>query len=112
MVKELEDAPRDEVVVVLDAQSGFAAGARPDSSFDVQVRGAGSILWAHARRGRNTSLLVTSAAAEAVAVRAYERDWPRAMEALAAAEQDGRRPRGRATSSWSHRRFARHSWRR
>jgi uncharacterized protein (DUF58 family) len=92
MVKELEDAPRDEVVVVLDAQAGFAAGARPDSSFDVQVRGAGSILWAHARRGRNTSLLVTSAAAEAVSVRAYERDWPRAMEALAAAEQNGRRP--------------------
>jgi uncharacterized protein (DUF58 family) len=92
MVKELEDAPRDEVVVVLDAQSGFAAGTRPDASFDVQVRAAGSILWAQARRGRSASLLVTSAAAETVAVRAYERDWPRAMEALAAAEQNGRRP--------------------
>jgi uncharacterized protein (DUF58 family) len=92
MVKELEDAPRDEVAVVLDAQAGFAAGARPGSSFDVQVRAAGSILWAHARRGRNGSLVVTSAAPESVAVRAYSRDWPRAMEALAAAAQDGRRP--------------------
>ena len=91
MVKELEDAPRDEVLVVLDAQSGFGAGTPPDSSFDAQVRIAGSILWTHARRGRSARLLVTSTA-DAVAVRAYERDWQRAMEALAAAEQDGRRP--------------------
>jgi uncharacterized protein (DUF58 family) len=92
MVKELEDAPRDEVVVVLDAQAGFGAGTRPDWSFDVQVRAAGSIVWAHARRGRNASLVVTSAAADSVSVRSYEQDWPRALESLAAAEQDGRRP--------------------
>jgi uncharacterized protein (DUF58 family) len=92
MVKELEDAPRDEVVVVLDAQAGFGAGTPPDSSFDAQVRIAGSILWTHARRGRNARLLVTSVGAEPLAVRAYERDWARAMETLAAAEQDGRRP--------------------
>jgi uncharacterized protein (DUF58 family) len=93
MVKELEDAPRDEVLVVLDAQAGFGAGVPPDSSFDTQVRIAGSILWTHARRGRHARLLVTSAgAADPVVVRAYERDWPRAMEALGAAEQDGRRP--------------------
>jgi uncharacterized protein (DUF58 family) len=93
MVKELEDTPRDEVVVVLDAQGGFDAGEPPDSSFDTQVRAAGSILWTHARRARNARLLVTSgAAAETVSVRSYERDWPRAMEALASAEQTGRRP--------------------
>jgi uncharacterized protein (DUF58 family) len=93
MVKELEDAPRDEIVVVLDAQGGFDAGERPDSSFDAQVRAAGSILWTHVRRGRNARLLITSASSpDTVVVRAYERDWPRAMEALAAAEQDGRRP--------------------
>ena len=93
MVKELEDAPRDEVAVVLDAQSGFGAGTPPDSSFDAQVRTAGSILWTHARRGRHSRLLVTSGAApETVSVRSYERDWPRALEALAAAEQTGRRP--------------------
>jgi uncharacterized protein (DUF58 family) len=92
MVKELEDAPRDEVVVVLDAQAGFGAGTPPGSSFDAQVRAAGSILWTHARRGRNTRLIATGASADAVTVRSYERDWPRVMEALAAAEQDGRRP--------------------
>src|SRR5262249_4273382 len=37
MVKELEDAPRDEVAVVLDACATAAAGA----SFAVQVRAAG-----------------------------------------------------------------------
>lgn len=93
MVKELEDAPRDEVVVVIDAQAGFGAGTPPDSSFDAQVRVAGSILWTHARRGRNARLLVTAGVVpEAVHLRSYERDWPRAMEALAAAEQDGQRP--------------------
>lgn len=93
MVKELEDAPRDEVAVVLDAQEGFSAGERPESSFDAQVRAAGSILWTHARRARNARLVVTSrTAAETVSVRSYERDWPRVMEALASAEQDGRRP--------------------
>ena len=93
MVKELEDAPRDEVVVLLDAQAGLGAGTPPDSSFDAQVRAAGSILWTHARRGRQSRLVATGGAAEEiVAIRSYERDWPRAMEALAAAEQDGRRP--------------------
>ena len=93
MVKELEDAPRDEVLVILDAQAGFEAGERPNSSFDTQVRAAGSILWTHARRARSSRLLITSGeAAEAVSVRSYERDWPRAMEALASAEHTGRRP--------------------
>jgi uncharacterized protein (DUF58 family) len=93
MVKELEDAPRDEVVVVIDAQEGFGAGERLDTSFDTQVRAAGSILWTHARRGRHARLLVTSgAASESVSIRSYEHDWPRALEALAAAEQTGQRP--------------------
>ena len=93
MVKELEDAPRDEVVIVIDAQAGFGAGTPPDSSFDAQVRAGGSILWTHARRGRNARLLVTGGpAAETVTIRSYERDWPRALEELAAAQQNGRRP--------------------
>ncbi|MDP9491318.1 MAG: DUF58 domain-containing protein [Actinomycetota bacterium] len=92
MVKELEDAPRDEVVVVLDAQSGRGAGDPPDSSFDAQVRAAGSLLWAHARRGRQARLVVTSGLeGEALSIRSYERDWPRALEILAAAEASGRR---------------------
>jgi uncharacterized protein (DUF58 family) len=93
MVKELEDAPRDEVVVVVDAQTGYSGGERLDTSFDTQVRAAGSILWTHARRGRNARLVVTSgASSDSVSVRSYERDWQRALEALAAAEQTGLRP--------------------
>ena len=37
MVKELEDAPRDEIAVLLDADASAASG----ESFDVQVRAAG-----------------------------------------------------------------------
>jgi uncharacterized protein (DUF58 family) len=93
MVKELEDAPRDEIVVVLDAEAGHGVGRPGDSSFDAQVRAAGSLMWSHARRGRNARLVVTSGAADdAVSVRSYERDWPRALEILATAEQNGRRP--------------------
>jgi uncharacterized protein (DUF58 family) len=93
MVKELEDAPRDEVVVVIDAEAGHGAGPPGDSSFDAQVRAGGSILWAHARRGRHVRLIVTCQTGnDAVSIRTYERDWPRALEILAAAEQDGRRP--------------------
>src|SRR5438552_618639 len=40
MVKELEDAPRDEVAVVLDADASAVAGER----FEVQVRAAGAHL--------------------------------------------------------------------
>lgn len=93
MVKELEDSPRDEIIVVIDAQSGHGAGTPPASSFDAQVRAAGSLLWAHARRGRHARLLVTCGLdGEQLSVRAYDQDWPRALEALAAAEQTGQRP--------------------
>ena len=93
MVKELEDAPRDEIAVVIDAQAGHGAGLPPDSSFDAQVRAAGSILWAHARRARHVRLVITSGSdADSVSIRSYDRDWPRALEVLASAEQTGRRP--------------------
>ena len=39
---------RDEVAVLLDAAAGRSWGTAPDSSFEAQVRAAGSILQAHA----------------------------------------------------------------
>ena len=57
MVKELEDAPRDEIAVILDAD----ASAVVEDSFDVQVRAAGSILRAHASHARRAVLTVNSA---------------------------------------------------
>jgi uncharacterized protein (DUF58 family) len=82
MVKELEDAPRDEVAVLLDGI---------DDGFDVAVRAAGSILLAHVRHGRRCALVVNSAAREVQPV-AGEHDWRRALELLACAEPDARTP--------------------
>jgi uncharacterized protein (DUF58 family) len=87
MVKELEDAPRDEIAIVLDAR----AGTRP-AVFDVQVRAAGSILFAHASRNRRAVLVVNGTRQEAVQTTASEGDRRRALEVLAAAEPDGSRP--------------------
>jgi uncharacterized protein (DUF58 family) len=92
MVKDLEDAPRDEVAVLLDAAAGAVAGEPPDSSFDMQVRAAGSILAAHARRGRRAVLEVSSLLRETQQVRAEDADWHRALELLAAAEPTGEAP--------------------
>jgi len=87
MVKELEDAPRDEVAVLLDGD--VTAGT--DAAFDVAVRAAGSVLQAHARRGRRCALVVNSAARDVQAVTS-ESDWRRALEVLAAAERDAHTP--------------------
>ena len=82
MVKDLEDSPRDELAVVLDAQ---AAGVTGDS-FDVQVRAAGSILQAYARRGRRALLVVNGAGVETHRVTSLGGDWQAAYDALAALE--------------------------
>jgi uncharacterized protein (DUF58 family) len=92
MVKELEDSPRDEVAVLLDADASAVAGDPPSSSFDVQVRAAGSILKANVRRGRRALLVVNAFAAESQRVHSIESDWRRALEVLAAAEPTGRLP--------------------
>ena len=92
MVKDLEDAPRDEVAVLLDASEGSVGGTPPDSSFDVQVRAAGSILRTHVRRGRRAVLVVNGAERAAQAVHGEDADWRRALELLAAVEPNGRTP--------------------
>ncbi|MDQ2983490.1 MAG: DUF58 domain-containing protein [Actinomycetota bacterium] len=85
MVKELEDAPRDEVAVVLDADARFVAG----ESFDAQVRAAGSVLDAHVARGRRCVLMVNGAEREVQRVHS-QGDRRRALDLLAAVEPDGR----------------------
>ncbi|HEX6787833.1 MAG TPA: DUF58 domain-containing protein, partial [Gaiellaceae bacterium] len=76
MVKELEDAPRDEVAVLLD---GYGVAGE---DFEIAVRAAGSILQAHLRRGRRCALVVNSAGRESQAI-ASENDWRKALEVLA-----------------------------
>jgi uncharacterized protein (DUF58 family) len=88
MVKELEDAPRDEIAVILDAD----ADAVVADSFDVQVRAAGSILRAHASHARRAVLAVNSAARPSVRVTSLDGDWLAALGVLAEAQPDGARP--------------------
>lgn len=88
MVKELEDAPRDEIAVLLDAQEHTAAG----ESFDVQVRAAGSILRKHASHGRHAVLAVNSALRPTARVSSLDGDWLGALALLAEAEPNGTRP--------------------
>ena len=88
MVKELEDAPRDEIAVVLDADRTAVAG----ESFDVQVRAAGSILQAYLRRGRRAVLVVNAERRESQEVHSPAAESRRALELLAGVEPTGRTP--------------------
>jgi uncharacterized protein (DUF58 family) len=88
MVKELEDTSHDGVVVVLDCEAAGAVGMPPDSSFDAAVRAAGSILRAHAARGRMATLVSTGTGSGAIQVRTAHPDLGGAMTALAAAVAD------------------------
>lgn len=92
MVKELEDSPRDESAVLLDADAATVVGAPPDSSFELAVRAAGSILKSHASRGRRAALILNSARPAYQRVHSFDGDWHRALEVLAAVEPDGRTP--------------------
>jgi uncharacterized protein (DUF58 family) len=92
MVKELEDAPRDETAVLLDADASTVVGSPPDSTFELQIRAAGSIVRAHARRGRRSSLIINSQARPYQRVHSLDADWQRAMELLAGIEPDGHAP--------------------
>ncbi|MGI8420739.1 MAG: DUF58 domain-containing protein [Gaiellaceae bacterium] len=77
MVKEVEDAPRDEVAVVLDTGADVEL-------LDLAVRAAGSLLLAHTGRGRKAAL---------VAGDDLERDPGRALERLAAVVSSPALPR-------------------
>jgi uncharacterized protein (DUF58 family) len=90
MVKELEDSPRDEVVVLLDGDPQAVAGSPPNSSFDAAVRVAGSILLAQVRRNRRCVLALNSAGRETQNVSSEGPEWQEALELLAAAEPDAR----------------------
>ncbi len=92
MVKELEDAPRDETAVLLDGEAAAVVGEQPDSTFDVAARAAGSLLYAQVRRGRRCVLVVNSAAREVQPVTSEAGDWQRALEVLAAAEPTATTP--------------------
>jgi uncharacterized protein (DUF58 family) len=90
MVKELEETAHDGVVVVLDCDSACQAGSELETSFDVAVRAAGSIVQAHAERGRVALLVSTGGERTAMPVRSAATDLDAMVTALAAAEPSAR----------------------
>jgi uncharacterized protein (DUF58 family) len=92
MVKELEDSPRDETAVLLDADGSVVVGDPHDSSFELAVRAAGSIVKSHASRGRRAALVVNGSRPVYQRVHSFDGDWHRALEILAAVEADGHAP--------------------
>ena len=75
MVKELEDSPRDETAVLLDADQSVVVGEPTDSSFELAVRAAGSILKSHASRGRRAALLVNGSRPMYQRVHSFDGEW-------------------------------------
>ncbi len=92
MVKDLEDSPRDEALVILDADAAFDVGTPPVSSFELCVSAAGSILKAHAGRGRRAGLVVNGRDSRYQPVHSLDGDWSLALELLASARSEGRNP--------------------
>jgi uncharacterized protein (DUF58 family) len=90
MVKDLEDSPRDEVAILLDADAGYVGGEGASSSFETAVSAAGSILRTHVGRGRRVGLIVNALTPRYQAVHTLEGDWGLALELLASVVPDGR----------------------
>lgn len=83
MVKELDDAPRDELVIVLDQDADGTAGSADNSSFDAAVRAVGALALAHALWGRRVMIVGSSPAFDPVRVSSGGHDWDVALDALA-----------------------------
>jgi len=91
MVKELEDQPRDDAAVILDANAAFVRGKGLGSSFEVAVSAAASLMQRLATDGRRASLILSGARVERIQTLG-EADWHAALDALATVSADGRRP--------------------
>ena len=94
MVRELEDAPRDSIAVVLDVEASAVAGVRGDSSLDDAVRAAAGIVRAHALRSRRAVLVIGTPRPRVHGVRSVGRDWDEALDDLAAVEPAAATPLG------------------
>ena len=84
MVKELDDAPRDELVIVLDQDADGTAGPTGYSSFDAAVRAVGALALTHALWGRRVVIVGSSPSFDLVRVSSAGHDWDVALDALAA----------------------------
>ena len=92
MVKELQDTPRDESCVLLDADAAAVTGMSPDSSFDMQVRAAASLLRRMSDAGQRSSLVIHGAQRSRHRLGFASGDWATVLGELAAVEADAPRP--------------------
>ena len=86
MVKELQDTPRDEACVLLDGDAAAVAGMSPDSSFDMQVRAAASLLRRMSDAGQRSSLVIHAAQRSRHRLGFGGGDWAAVLGELAAVE--------------------------
>lgn len=86
MVRDLEDAPRESVAVVLDVDASGVAGPRGRSSLDEAVRATAGLLRVHVSRSRSALLVVAATEPGIHRIRSLGPDWEGALDALAAAE--------------------------
>ena len=84
MVRELEDAPRDSVAIVLDVDAATVTGTPGRSSLDDAVRATAGLVRAHAGRSRRGLLVIASPTPGIHRVQSLGRDWDAALDALAA----------------------------
>lgn len=88
MVKEPADAPREDVVIVLDQDPACVAGPSGESSFDAAVRASGALAQAHLASGRRVTLVGTARGIGTVHLRGLGPEWEDALDLLAAVEPD------------------------
>ena len=92
MVKELEDSPRDEAAVLLDGDAAGQVGPRGNTSFDVQVRAAASVLSRLAEGGQRCSLVIQGSERVRVRLGTGSDNLGTAMAALAVTTASAVRP--------------------
>jgi uncharacterized protein (DUF58 family) len=92
MVKELQDTPRDEACVLLDGDASAVVGEPPDSSFDMQVRAAASLLRRMSDAGQRSSLVIHGAQSSRYRLGFGSGDWAAVLGELAAVEATASRP--------------------
>ena len=84
MVKELDDAPRNDLVVILDEDPDGVAGPPLHSSFDAAVRAAGALALAEAQAHRRVSIVCTTQGSVPIDIHSPGSDWETALDRLAA----------------------------
>ena len=91
-VRELEESPLDDDVVVLDCAAEGEAGPRGESSFDEAVRVAAALVRAQAARWRPVTLVLAGATRTMQRVRGLDGTYEEALDGLAEAKAEPSAP--------------------